>query len=576
MLFVITHPLVTNRMPNYRTLLNLISARWSAASPWARGGMLAVVVIGLGFGMLSLRDSTQTKSDYLFQGHQFSQSELLSIQAAFAKAQLSEYKIESGKILVPHALVGKYVEALSETGRLPWESQEVMPPSTGFFESHEWTSHKFRISKQNRLAEILCQIPAIDRAWVVLDQQKNPRLGGTPLVTASVSVQGRAAQPLASEQLQQVRDLIAHAVAGLEAKQVAVVDLNAGPGSTASTSQPNADASGDPTWQRMKAYQQHYQELITSALQHIPGLSVVVSVNIPQVPSSTTTKVSPPQTPTISPHARSMQPLSTERNAVAQDGTGLASQANAPITLSSPTTSAAAVNSAESSSEREKIASKPHADPDVKVALSVPLPYFEQLWQQTVKNQKALLESRETNQTSHSPAQAEWEAFLKRETNSLRQMVAALIPVQGHSLPLEQQICISTFHPQTPDAAVVKAEPSTNPWELYRQITEIPPAVAGIGLAGLGLLAWLAISYFASKRSSSLPPSHDGTHEARAREAAVPNLHHRVDPTSEEVPAPTHAEPPSSMAMRKKVLETVKQNPQAAAQILKGWLGPSS
>ncbi len=209
-------------------------------------------------------------------------SQLPAMEAAFAKAGLSDYQIEGNRIRVPLGRQSVYMGALADGGALPADFGKYLEKAVG---TSPWVSkvqraEAMKIAKQIELQSIICHMQGIESASVMYDAEESKSLIKEKVTTASVSVKPLGAMQLDDNQVRMLRHLVAGAFAGLKPQSVTVTDLNSKtyPGSS------SADGIGggddDPYNTRKRIYEKQWNEKIASALSYIPGVLVTSNVEL--------------------------------------------------------------------------------------------------------------------------------------------------------------------------------------------------------------------------------------------------------------------------------------------------------
>ncbi len=149
---------------------------------------------------------------------------------------------------------------------------------TNPFQSPEARAYAQNYAKGNELAKIIATSPAVDSASVIINPVTKRRLGGVADVpTASVTVSLASGREMTHEIVEGFAKLVAGGVAGLKPHNVYITDTR----TMRSHNLPNPDdtASFD-LLSRIKRREEHYRTKILSKLANIPGVQVVVTVEL--------------------------------------------------------------------------------------------------------------------------------------------------------------------------------------------------------------------------------------------------------------------------------------------------------
>ena len=141
------------------------------------------------------------------------------------------------------------------------------------WESREETRERLKIAKQQMLSEIIRAMDWVEDAIVLYDEQPARGLSNNKQVTGSVNVKPILGESLNPHRANVLKQLVAHAVVGMNADDVAVTSLSEGAdGSDGGTVY--ADSFKDEYYQTRVAYEQYKKQSIMNALRDIPGVRV--------------------------------------------------------------------------------------------------------------------------------------------------------------------------------------------------------------------------------------------------------------------------------------------------------------
>lgn len=250
---------------------------WWRQSRNASSVLMVAAVLCLAIAIVWIASDGSVAREPLLGGYRFETNELANAEAVWAKQGCTNYTIQDAKVLVPSGEQPRYLAALADAGTMPHDlGQDLLDLSTKFspFLSQSARAESLHIAKQNMLAQIIRRMQGIENAWVVIDRTMEGGLKREVLLSASVSVQ--ANQPLVPERVQQIQQLVSGAIAGMQANEVAVVDLN----STEPTMIEN-DAS-DPDTAMLRRYENQNLKILRQRLAHIADCQINVQADIPQ------------------------------------------------------------------------------------------------------------------------------------------------------------------------------------------------------------------------------------------------------------------------------------------------------
>ena len=167
----------------------------------------------------------------LFDGKQFTPDELVQIEAALAKKNLSDYTIVNQTLEIPAKSRSAYVAALAEANALPQESGRTLEKTAvdiSLFDSPEVRNLKIKAAQQKDLADIINSIEGVSNASVLWDSEKQGGLNPKTIVRASVSLKSVPGYDLDDAKIDAICRLTANAIAGLKTENVVIVDTRTG------------------------------------------------------------------------------------------------------------------------------------------------------------------------------------------------------------------------------------------------------------------------------------------------------------------------------------------------------------
>jgi flagellar M-ring protein FliF len=184
--------------------------------------------------------------------------------------------------LVPRGLKADYLAAVVDGGALPPNFHTYLESALsagGPWESNETTKVRLKIARQQMLGEIIRHMDWVEDAVVLYDEQQSRGLRQTNLVTASVNVKpvlGESVDPRRATILQK---LVAHSVVGMHTEDVIVTSLGADNG-IGSDGNVYPDAFQNEYYKTRVAYEQYKKQSILNALRDIPGVRVEVNAEL--------------------------------------------------------------------------------------------------------------------------------------------------------------------------------------------------------------------------------------------------------------------------------------------------------
>jgi len=534
-------------------------------TPGARitaGLLLVVVVVSLGYLFTQELGGSGT---YLMEGEVFSPRDLPLMQAAFAKAGLSGHEVENGRIRVPRGQQSAYMAALAEANALPHNFGDILQKaleSGSVFEDRQLRQQRTQIAMQKEVALMLSAMDGIENAAVFYATETKRGFRSQPRTTASVSIQPEGSQPLEPSVVPSIRYAVAMAFPGLKAENVAVMDLN-GRRTYYGNSEGVGSPLDDPYVTRTQFWEQHYKEKILDSLSRVQGVTVNCTVELDpeRIRREEQVKHDPkgsvPYQVTDTTSSRSSQAGGPGGNV------GLTAQVmNTPRSLN--TTGPQGTTEEEEQSERQEISAVAstrtetetggHTLQRVTVAVGVPESYFEKVWRERNPPEPGA-EPQDPDQTELSQIRAE-------EIANIQSCVAALIPLPTGVTDPTELVAVNVF----PD---FKVERLPLPGIGEKALGWFARYWGTLGLIGLAIFSlWMLRSI------AKAVPEPAGSGAAATILANEQTADVETEQTPDEGSRRTFNT--SGGSLRNELSELVNSDPEAAASILRTWIGSAT
>jgi type III secretory pathway lipoprotein EscJ len=382
---------------------------------------LGIVAASIGWAVWLLRDAPSAEETELLSGTVLPSSEMALMEAAFDRAQLTDYRTDGGRVFVPRSRQSAYMRALVDAEALPREfgvSLRRALATNSPWQSKATQADVLRVAMQEELALVICSMPGIERAAVLYDVEERGGLEagvrGGPVKTASVNVRTQPDTELDPARVLAIRILVASSIAGLTPERVAVTDLRSGRAFAGPLEQDADLAEIDPVLARKVAYERHLAGKLRQSLSFVKGAVVDVAVEFESAVTDAAPVAPPPPVPNPD-----------------------AAAANAPLAIAArPAASAAA---------RRPAGDMPWA---VHVSIAVPDTYFQSALRAADRGAAAA-------GTAVSGVAA--HGIEQREIDRIRQVVMPLLPATPN--PDNQRVVVTGF-PVAPPLAVRRGSTS--------------------------------------------------------------------------------------------------------------------
>ncbi len=532
-------------------------------TPGARltaGLLLIVVVVSVGY--LFTHEISGPSAD-LMHGLPISASQLPAMEAAFAKANLKGYEIRGTQIRVLRGQEATYMAALAEAKALPSNFGSAMREAinTGnVFDSAKQREQRIKIATQDELGLIISSMSGIERAYVLYDIDSKPGLNKDKIITATAMVKPNGSEQLDETKVSSIRHLVAGAIAGLRPENVTVSDLN---GRTWYGDPENGGGADDDLYvSRKRIYEQDLKAKILNALSFIPNVTVEPTVTLDTKKKSRTREVK--HDPKAVAVKESDQSTSRTQNSGGPAGrVGFAAQQpNTAQSLGTNNTGGSREEEEQSKREVVSLASGQEIETETvgltpklaKVSVGIPISYFKKVWQER--------NPAEEGKEQKGPDQAALEQIRTEESSKIQKHVAQLLPpAEGVADPTEL-VTVTTFQDiPGKELPAPKAMQTILAWlnEYWSMLGMI-----GVALVSLMMLRSLVRAVPAVEQPRSMPRVVGMTmrEEEAAETAATPAAQLR-----RFVAGPS---------LRDELSKMVKEDPDNAANILRGWIGSAT
>ena len=549
-------------MDFFNKSLAQVSELFRSMTPAARvtaGLLLAVVLVSMGY---LFRQGTAGPDAYLFGGEPLPDGQLTRVEAAIAQAGLSGYEREGNRIRVPAGQQAAYLAAVADAGALPPNFNTILANALdkgGPWESAAATKERLKIARQQTLSEIVRAMYWVEDAVVLYDEQEQRAAGKltpTKQMTASVNVKPIMGETLDPRRAKTLQKLVANAV-NMNPSDVNVTNLGDG-GIHGAEDAMSFEIFDDEYLKTKVAFEMQKKESILNALRDIPGVRVEVNAELDKAVEEMTRNVKPDKnttTParTVETNEKSSQTTTKgggQPGPVAQgptrQGAAEATQQNTNTTTSEVAETDFAV-----SVEESRILKKGYTPKEVWATVTVPGSYIESVWNSR-------------NKTATDPPKPEDLTLVKDEViRNIENVVEPLLLLQA-----------------------IKGE------NTYKHISVVvldslpapkiePPSTASQALAWTGrywsTLAMLGVALFSLLVLRSVVR---GVPSGPAAGAATPALTLHVD---EPHAGGNNQEEPEDdrprlrlkkgKSLKDDLVEIVREDPSAAAEILRSWIG---
>jgi flagellar M-ring protein FliF len=538
-----------------------LSELFRSMTPGARitaGLLLAVVVVSLGY---LFRQGTAGPDAFLFGGQVLSDGELNQIDAALGQAGLSATR-EGNRLRVPAGQQAAYMAAIADADVLPKNFSTILDDAVGEgapWESLASTRERLKIAKQKAITEIIEAMAWVEAAYVLYDEQAPRGLSGVKQVTASVNVRPVVGETLTPTRRKRLQSLVAHSVAGMKAQDVAITNLDDG-GTYGADSELSYDLFEDDYYQTKVRYETQQRERIANYLRDIPGVRVEVNAELDATKEELTRNVKPDPKPALlrevdtkESSEQSIGPSGGQPGPIAQGPTRQGSvpspEQNKNVTSNSTTETENVVGVEESRVLKDGYTLK-----EVHATVLIPSNYIESVW-------------KSWNPTATDPPQpGDLDTVKAKVVTMVEDLVEPLILVQANKGQDTYKYVHVDVLPSLPAPAI---EPPSTTSQALGWVGRYWSTLAMLGVAMFSLLVMRSVVKGGPSSSSATPGVAGSSLSIEADESSAPS-----DNTAEE---PGDDRPrlrlKKGKSLKDDLVGIVQEDPDAAAEILRSWIG---
>lgn len=498
--------------------------------------VLFAVVVLLGGGYLLTHQAAVPEVD-LLNGAPVTAGQLTAIETAFAKANLQGHKVRAGSVYVPSDQKATYMAALDDAKALPAELGFALRDAIdagSMFDSGSQRDQRMIVAKQRELARAICLMQGIEQAGVIVDIDSSPRGFKDKILTAVATVKPEGQAKLSKSQVLTIRMMVARAFAGLKPENVAIADLN---GRTWDGNSDEGLRPDDNFYYSLKqTYEQDLKTKILNALRFIPNVTVAVTVEL------TSERID-----------RTEYSRKTGR-----EGDALESSRQHPNTAAILSSLLGKAHDDQKTDETETVSAKRAEAQEAgftpmlaKVSVGVPNSYFKRIWRQR--------NAAESNGFAAVLDQAALDRIRDEESENIRKHVAPLLPSSRDAAKTAELVTVTTFEDMPLQRT---SEPGLREtmlnwgWQSWALLGAVTAALTGLIVLRPGIR-----SRTAAVDSPTTPvPSESDEQMLDDRLGTIPSPH----------ATRFHDRSPS---LRDEVSELVENDPDAAANILRNWIG---
>ena len=512
--------------------------------------LVTAIAIGLAF---LVRGSDVKSTEYLFGGRSMGEQEMDSIEVALSAAGLNDWEREGRRIKVPKESKSAYMAALGDAAGLPialrTEVDQAIKSSSPFDSSDLRKSREMH-AKEKDLGNKISQFPDVRWASVEYDQGERIGLSRVMPQSASVMVQPEGVRALPRQRILAIQELIRGSYAGMATDDVVVIDTNS---TTVST---GADGE-DPLLTKQREAEKHIEYKLRKLLVEYPA-QIAVFAEIDPTMESELASVKFDAEPTNL--QTSSKKVETTRNQQIPSGVPGADPNAIGNRAQSISKDLEVLNTTEDERQSSGVAgqqfeSSKLADLQVKsvrVSIMLPTSYYEQL------NIKNVTDADPTKDKKDIVLDlATLEALRATTQKKIQDIVSPLLPKVAAGAAADSLVTVR-------DAPKLHSAETEEELATSQALTWLADSWQTLALVFLGLVALLVARSAAKSTGNATPKEFQ---EGFGIEMPVP-VHTEQD-TEEEPERMTI----TGGSLKEELLHLVEDNPEVAANVIRGWVG---
>lgn len=544
-----------------------LSELFRSMTPGARvtaGLLLAVVVVSVGY---LFRESASGPDAFLFGGAALSDGQLTRVEAAIAQAGLSGAVREGNRVRVPAGQQSKFLAAVADGGALPPNFNTILEDAIGKggpWESREQTRERLKIAKQQTLGEIVRGMSWVENAVVLYDEKETRTARSiTPVKQASASV---SVKPIIGEMLNPMRakniqKLVASAV-NIQPSDVVVTNLGEG-GAGGLDGQITAEMFPDDSLMHTKiAFEAQKRESIMNALNYIPGVRVEVNADFNDTYEQQTRSLKPDKSATTPSRTSESKQESTQQTTKGGGPPGVtANGPNRQAASESQQNTSKTTNTLEETDnvvaiEEDRTLRKGYTPKDVSATVVVPGSYVENVWKLNNPTANAAPKPNDLQLV---------ETDIKPKIENIVAPLLVLKEVKANAEDTYKRVNV-VFLPTLPVPAIAPPSMASTATSWLGQYWS---TLAMLGVAMFSLLVLRSVvSSKSADANSGTPISSPGLtlHSDDAGGTAA------ADSASEQQDDRPRLRLRKGNTLRDDLVDIVREDPDAAADILRSWI----
>ncbi len=517
--------------------------------------MMLVAVIAIGLAFL-VRGSDTKSTEYLFGGRSMGEQEMDSIEVALSAAGLNDWEREGRRIRVPKDVKSTYLAALGDASSLPialrTEVDQAIKNSSPFDSSDLRHSREMH-AKEKDLGSKISAFP--DVRWASVEYDRGERIGLSRAVaqSASVMVQPEGTRSLPRQRIVAIQELIRGSYAGMATDDVVVIDTNSTTGSLGAEEE-------DPLLTKQREAETHIEYKLRKLLAEYPAQIAVFAEIDPTMDSELASLKFDPEPTNL---RNSSKKIETTRNQQIPSGVPGADPNAIGNRAQSIGKDVEVLNTTQDERDTSGVAgqqfeSSKLADLQVKtvrVSIMLPTSYYKEL---NIENE--MIRDSTQNRAEIILDDATLEGLRVKTEKKISEIVSPLLPrVTAGADP----VTLVTVR----DAPDLPKEQPTEQLATSQALSWLAESWQTLALVLLGLVA-LLVARSAAKSAGNATPAE--FQEGFGLEMPGPA------PVEQDAEEEAERMTITGGSLKDELLHLVEDNPEVAANVIRGWVGDAA
>lgn len=515
------------------------------------GMLIATILIGLG---LLVKGGGTPQAEYLFGGRSLTEAEVDAVELAFSQAGLRGWTREGRRVRVPAGNRSDYLAALNQSGSLPLALrsglQEAIDKASPF-ESSDQRKAREAYAKASDLGKKVSAFPEVRFASVDYDYGERLGLSRSRNQSASVFVLPEGNDPLSKVRINQIKQLIRGAYAGLQSEDVVVIDTN-------DSQYGNSWDEDDPMLRKRLEEERSYEQKVRRALIGYGHIHVAAHAELdPTMGVERTSLKYDNERTTVVESSRRSESESVRTGPRGVPGAAPNTVTNRATSLDEGEQSNRSKEDERESSgvvgqqyERSKLAAMQVKR--VKVSVGIPTSYYDK-----VLRKEFLREHPEQSIDQMSPPTPQMIQQIKSETeNNIKAAVTPLLP----PVPPGEDIFPLVNVWDYPDLPEAESPPEGTSAKALTWLSQSWPT--------LGLLALAVVAILIARAAITSGGSEPPREFAEGFGLELPT----VDESEPETDGDDSGMEITGGSLKDELYQIVEKNPDVAANVLRSWI----